>query len=210
MLSYAVYALSVAYRRLQASVLHGQTMLYMRSVLFRVFCGIVFLAGCSASVSKTADQQMPANSATRVDSACEGLLSADPADSYLAGSPEIESDGDELLIRLTLLDPYTCAPLEGVLVDIWHAGISGYSPGSYRVKGFSDSSGLVEYATINPNPENGVRHIHVRAMHNNSEYWWVLMLDDSQAASKVIINSSLIVAYAKSAVTSIPTPEVNY
>lgn len=185
-------------------------MLRMRSFVFRVFCVTVFLSSCSTSSSKTADQQMSISEPTRVDSTCKGLLSANPADSYLAGSPDVKPDGNELLIRLTLLDPYTCAPLEGVLVDIWHSGVSGYSPSSYRVKGYSNAEGLVEYSTVNPEPYNGLRHVHVRAMHNSSEYWWVLVLSDSKNTSKVIVNSSLIVAYAKSAVTSVPAPQVNY
>jgi protocatechuate 3,4-dioxygenase beta subunit len=93
---------------------------------------------------------------------------------YVAGQ-QIRKDvtsgkpGVPLQLRLTVMDAASCKPLPNAAVDIWHADATGnYSSGSgsqlfLRGIQISDSSGIVEFATIYPGWYQGrAVHIHTR------------------------------------------------
>jgi protocatechuate 3,4-dioxygenase beta subunit len=73
--------------------------------------------------------------------------------------------GSALMLRASVLDTQ-CRPLEGVVVDLWHANSQGrYDNDGFRLRGHqrADAQGAVRFQTVLPaNYGWRTRHFHVR------------------------------------------------
>jgi protocatechuate 3,4-dioxygenase beta subunit len=153
--------------------------------------GVLGLVGCSSGVRRDAAEGAVGTSAGLggVGSAGERDCALTPTqaegpfffDTRLERSDIREGrDGVELRLSLRLLDAADCTPLEGALVEIWHADADGaYSAfdvadgnganlaGQTFLRGFqrSNAAGRVEFRTIYPGWYPGrTPHVHLMVL----------------------------------------------
>ena len=81
-----------------------------------------------------------------------------------------DPEGHPLTLRATVLDTQ-CRPVEGAVVDLWHADSKGrYDNDGFRLRGHqrADASGAVRFQTVLPaNYGWRTRHFHVRIFRPN-------------------------------------------
>ena len=183
--------------------------------ILSISVGLYALAGCSSStdltqssLSVTASASLPTS--TGIQSQCMGAFSLSASDSFTAGAPEVASDGSGLSIRLTIVDPRECLPLEGIEIDLWHIGTGDTYSSAWRSKQYSEANGVVKYETVVPSQGDGVRHVHVRGVYNGALYWWVVMLDEPVSKDPINLDVTLVLASVMAPTTTTVPSGVNY
>ncbi len=140
---------------------------------------------CGGSEPITTDDEVLGGmcSEPEPDSVCEPTAADIEGPFYLPDSPErsdLDTVGDEgitLVIRGQVRDAM-CAPLEGTIVEIWHADPVGeYDNGdTYNYRGWvrADADGMYTFRTLMPGryPNAGTlrpAHVHVKAWRDGAE-----------------------------------------
>lgn len=170
---------------------------------------VCLLAGCSSDPSasfapSTEGVSLPTSMDVR--SGCKGTYSVSASNSFTPGAGDVARDGSGLALRLTLVDPRACLPLDKIEVDVWHTGTGETYSSSWRSKQYTGPDGVVRYETVLPSKGEGNRHIHVRGVHEGFLYWWVIMVPDRVSPDAVSLDVVLVLA----SVRSDAAPEFNY
>lgn len=177
--------------------------------------GLCVFTSCSSATDSTQSPRPTTASAflptsTGTQSQCTGAFSLPASNSFTADAPEVASDGSGLTLRLTVVDPLECLPLEGIEIDLWHTGTSNTYSSAWRSKQYSDAAGVVKYETVVPSQGEGARHVHVRGVYNGALYWWVVMLDETVSRDPIDLDVTLVLASVMVPPTTTVLSGVNY
>lgn len=138
------------------------------------------LTGCAETAAETSSETNRKQGTPQATVACAGIPGKSAAsDSYLPGAPDIEKDGDELLVEVTVItveDDGTCRAAPDALVEVWHTGADGrYLDDAWRTARTTGADGATSYMTARPVPEEDFPHLHIRVtLRDDAPQDWVV------------------------------------
>ncbi len=185
------------------------------ATILSISLGMCLLASCSSSTDASKSSSGSASNvslptSSGVQSQCAGYFSMDAPGSFTENSPEVTSDGSGLTLRLTVVDPLECLPLEGIEIDVWHNGNGENYTSAWRSKQYSDAYGVVEYETVFPSAGERTPHVHIRGVYKGSLYWWVVMLDEPVSKDPLNLDVTLVLASVRAFATTTVPSGLNY
>lgn len=152
------------------------------------------LTGCAETAAGTSPETNRQTDTPQATVACAGIPGKPPAsDSYLPGAPDIEKDGDGLLVEVTVItleDDGTCRVAPEALVEIWHTGADGrYLDDAWRTARTTGADGATSYLTARPVPEEDFPHLHIRVTPRDAapQDWVVSITADGPRELRLIL-----------------------